>query len=498
MLKTLNKNQARLIFLASLAFMFCAHAFCYMNLTLSTDAVAINVGGSGYQQAQNGAYLASFYWKVRGGISSPLLIGLISALCLSAASLFTAELLGLTNPLSLIALCGLMTTHISVTSINAAQLHLADTYFVALLLAAVGVWLVMRMRFGFFFASALFCACAAMQPSMLRAGVGLLALALLHEALTGDHFSAVIKKLLLGALSLLVGFALYAAGYHLLLMVRGQSSAAYWQIPGVRSGLSLPLALAKAWFAPIGALLEPTTAYATLSPLLSILLLACSVLALLLLLSKRTFAMRALSLALALALPLLLTLPVYAGAEMSSTWQSYPFCFLMVFALLILDHAAVHHGKRALQYAVFSAFAVTMLSSVIFGNQVYLKKNLEFQSTLSAMTRVVDYAERTEGFKPGYTPVAIVGTLNDSSIAMIRDGFAHLLVLDACENVFAPSTQSQTTQYFWQILGYPFNFVSDMERDALAESAAVQAMPAFPAQDCCQMIEDTLVIKLSP
>ena len=35
-----------------------------------------------------------------------------------------------------------------------------------------------------------------------------------------------------------------------------------------------------------------------------------------------------------------------------------------------------------------------------------------------------------------------------------------------------------------------YTFLSEQRDD-------VQAMPAFPAQDCCQMIDGTLVVKLS-
>jgi len=191
---------------------------------------------------------------------------------------------------------------------------------------------------------------------------------------------------------------------------------------------------------------------------------------------------------------------VLTTAQPSATCERYVLCLLPVAMIALLDLLCSRlkaSSQRVLRIAVASAFGVTFLSSIVFSNQVYLKKNLEYQTTLSAMTRAIELAEQTEGFDPGYTPVAIVGTLDESAIAMAHKGFEHLAALDAAANNYTASTQAENLWYFWEIMGYPFNFVSDGQRDALAASAQVQQMPIFPAPGCCAMADGTLVIKLS-
>ena len=51
--------------------------------------------------------------------------------------------------------------------------------------------------------------------------------------------------------------------------------------------------------------------------------------------------------------------------------------------------------------------------------------------------------------------------------------------------------------YIWEVMGYPFNFVSTYELEQLKASDSVKAMPAFPQDGCCQFIGDTLVVHLS-
>ena len=190
-------------------------------------------------------------------------------------------------------------------------------------------------------------------------------------------------------------------------------------------------------------------------------------------------------------LPFAANLPVYSSTPASQIPISFVLIDLLI--LLIVQQASCHR----LQFAVFAVFTVLFISGVIFSNQVYLKKNLEFESALSRMTRIIDRAEDTPGFQPGLTPVAIIGRLDNPSIMLPLKGFEHLAEFDAAASNGPVNTQEDMIWYCWEILGYPFNFVSNYDHALLTEHDAVKAMPAFPAPDCCQFIGDTLVIKLS-
>ena len=69
--------------------------------------------------------------------------------------------------------------------------------------------------------------------------------------------------------------------------------------------------------------------------------------------------------------------------------------------------------------------------------------------------------------------------------------------LDAAANNFAATDDTGNIWYTWEVLGYPFSLVDAYTLGQLEQRDDVQAMPAFPAQDCCQMIDGTLVVKLS-
>ena len=79
-----------------------------------------------------------------------------------------------------------------------------------------------------------------------------------------------------------------------------------------------------------------------------------------------------------------------------------------------------------------------------------------------------------------------------------RPGFESLYAVNATanNNHYATSSEEFYPDYFWRILGYPFNFVGEYERGRIAEKPEVCDMPAFPAKDSVKMIDGTLVIRL--
>lgn len=482
-----NKNAIRFIVLFSLLLTFCAHAFCYANLSYSGPSSMVDASKANASLVADGQFIATLYWRIRGALSAPFIVGVLSALYLTAAAALIADMLRLSHPLSLFALCGTLTLHVSVTAINASMLHMADVYFLAFLFAALSAWLCQQHPLGFIPGAICFAAVPGLEPSMSAAAPALMLLVCLLRVLDGEevrtHLSALLKSLFGFAL----GFAMYYVAALLFCRRQGATLNAALQFA------SNPL---DAYLFPIRQLFEPTTAYASLCAFLFGILSAFSVLAVIIRLFSLNHAAKAFALVCALLLPLVIGMPVFAPEANYAVSQRYVCCLLPVAMIALLERLAAPH-KRTLRRFAAAAFGVTFLSSIVFANQVYLKKNLEYQSTLSVMTRVIELAEQTEGFDPTYTKVAIVGTIEDSKLSIPHKGFEHLAVLDAAANNFTASSQEENTWYFWEIMGYPFNFISDYERDLLADTEVVKAMPAFPQHGCCQMVDDTLVIRLS-
>ena len=472
----------------TLILLFAAHAFCFFNLTYSSPSVMFNAAKGSSAQTAGGMWLQPFYWRIRGAVASPLFIGLLCAAYLTLTALLTCDLLRISSLTGIFLLCGALTANSAVTSVLAAQLHTADAFFLSQLLGTAGVFLSMRMRFGFIPGAVLTAASMAFGSSGLGCAAVLCVIASILELLDNQRASYVFSRSGKTMLAFAGGAGLYAAGYAVLLARRGFSASASLQLP---EG-SLP----AAWAAPIRTLFAPLTAYTHMNVLLRILLAVLCLAALLSAMRRISVRRRIAVLPLILSLPLCVNLPVFSASPAGQFPLS--FVYLDVFAAALLSAACpMHPKKKTFLHPAAAAFSILFLSATVFSNQVYLKKNLEMQSTLSVMTRVIDRAEHTEGYRPGYTPVAIAGTLEDSVLSVPHQGFEHLAALDAASGNYAIASAEDAVWYTYQIIGYPFNFVSLFEQSVLSQSEEVAAMPAFPAEGSVQFIGDTLVVKLS-
>lgn len=478
----------RLLF-CSLLLLFAAHAFCFFNLTYSSPSVMLNAAKGNIAQASGGAFLQPFYWRIRGGVASPLFIGLLCAVYITLSALLTADLLHLSHPWAVFALCGAMIANSAVTSVLASQLHTADALFLSQLLGTAGVFLCMRTRFGFLPGAALVAASLGMHSGGLSCAVALCLIAVVIDLLRGEDGKACLLRTGKTAIALAAGAILYTCGYFVLLRLRGYEAEALLHLPAGGSLLAV-------WIAPLRTMLAPLTAYTRVSVLLRALLAAlCAAALFLLLRGQRPLRLAAL-LASALLLPLAVNLPVFAREPAGQFPLSY--VYLDIFAAALLG-AATERGphNQLWKRTAAGAFSVLFLSATVFSNQVYLKKNLEMQSTLSVMTRVIDRVEQTDGYRPGYTPVAVIGTLQDSALSVPHQGFEPLAALDAASKNYAISSYEDAIWYTYEILGYPLNFVSIYEQERLSSLEEVKAMPAFPSDGCISYIGDMLVVKLS-
>ena len=112
------------------------------------------------------------------------------------------------------------------------------------------------------------------------------------------------------------------------------------------------------------------------------------------------------------------------------------------------------------------------------------------------MTRVLFHMEQTDGYVPGETRVALVGSLLESKAYTVKLGYESLEGR-TLENEISIMYYRNYRMYLNNILGYPINLAELEESERIAQRKEVMEMPAFPSPGCTKMIGDTLVVKLS-
>ena len=180
--------------------------------------------------------------------------------------------------------------------------------------------------------------------------------------------------------------------------------------------------------------------------------------------------------------------------------MTYAYSIIAVLPIVLTSKIIDSHSFRysLIIHSIFLALSGLLLfNNLVYGNEYYIRRELEFDSTLSLMTRVVDRIEQTPGYTRD-TNVVFIGTLYDSPLAMTRSGFEHIGERDDSNttNVYAPSAPEKYYWYFWQILGYPLNLADEFTHQRLSAKKEVRTMPVFPEEGCIQFVDDILVVKL--
>ena len=490
------------VFLLTALFFFAAHIYRFTCAAFSHDSLLLNQSDDTSFQLALGRFLQPLYWKLRGDIPAPFLIGLLTYLYLGAAIYLIVRLLELRSTLSVALACAILTANATLIFSGGTYISWMDVYMLAFLLSTAGVFLCARWRFGFLAAPLLLCASLALYQSYICTAALLFLMLVVKAALDGAQPGAILRSALKFLFVLFAGLCLYAAAVFLVLRVTGTTlSATQNSIArvGQFDGVSISQLLMDTYLYPFRYLRSPQTHLSRFVALAELGVFALGAFCFVHLLRVRRISLPSALLAIlaVLLMPLAANAVYFISKGYVHSLMIYAFFLAFIFPVDLAERAAqvssarLVRGARALMAA---ALLFIYGCNLVTAHQLYLRRDLEFQSTLSAMTRIIDRMEQVEGYDPGSTPVAIVGNLSDSRLSTKRPGFDHLLSYG--DNPYAVTYLETNTWYLWQVLGYPVNLVDFKTQHSLAKREDVRAIPAFPSKDCCQMIDGILVVRV--
>ena len=149
--------------------------------------------------------------------------------------------------------------------------------------------------------------------------------------------------------------------------------------------------------------------------------------------------------------------------------------------------------SRAARALAIILLSLVIWQHIIFANQAYMKKALEKNATLILAGRILDQIESVEGYNPGVTPVAFAGMLSYNWKVNVAEG-EFLEIQDWTGLYNSYSATYNLGGYITRYLHYPIPL--DRSRN-YAELPEVRDMPMYPAPGSVQLIDGTVVVKLS-
>ena len=504
-----DRKLLLLCFAAVFGFGLAAHAYGFLNAGFSHDMLNALVTDhvETYWKMQLGRPGIVLYRRIfRGLIAAPWQLGLLSLLWLSLTCFLTAKLFRIRSTLFPVLLGGILAVNLTTVAMTATYLYEMDADLFAVLLGVGAVFLWARFGWaGTLLGIPLVCCCMGTYQSMVSVPLTLAVLLCIAGLLRGENFSAVFRKGLRAVLMLALGAALYLLAVRLMCAWKGitltpdsyNSMDRASSLPFMQRLIRVYRTWAQAFWNPEKSHIEPVVL------VLNILLPLTGAAGLLLWLVRGRAGGREklLLLILLLLLPLGMNTAQLGFSRDVHDLMKYSFWLFYLLCLLPVFLTEAEPAVPGLLRGGAAVLALLLLcSNIQTANIVYTKKHLEQDAALSLMTRVLYRLEEQPEYEPGETPLVFVGVSGQ-----LRDripGFERYYDITGCEEA-SPLVKSLAS-YNYNIYAAWFRYIQNSpavmaETDlwnAMQTDPRVGEMPCYPEEDCMQLLDGVMVVKL--
>lgn len=498
--------------LHTLIFMVIFHAYRYVSPQFTHDSLAFAAETDGPWKIGLGRFMQPVYWKLRGHVAAPYIVGLLSYAYLALSIYMVSDLLDLRLGLSRLLLAGVMTGSLALIATNSAYIHEADCFMLALCLNVLAAWLCLKPTGRLWIAAPVLLAAAmGLYQAYFQVYVALTMVWAIRQLLESDEERACLLTALLRCLRaaalLVAGMLIYAAAWQAVMRATGmQAIDGYNGLTDVGNyeNLSIPRLIAETWAYPLRYLLAENSRNAWIVRLARGGLYACAAAGTVYVLVKRRRG--ALTCAAAMGLVLLLPMGMNCMYVISKGLVHdlivYAYCLADVLAIAAAESAVglwaqggMKRLKRHAARAFLLLFGLLFADKALYANQLYLRKDLEYNATLSVMTRVMDRLEQLDGYQPGTTPVVFCGEMGRSPLVGDSSALLRMKAVEGSSYRYAISSESSYWWYFEDVLNYPI--ARHPYPSSIRALDAVQAMPVFPQNGSVAMVNGVAVVKIS-
>lgn len=500
-----DKKRLLTIVLSTFIFGFLAHSFFYYNSNFSHDSlIIINDPEDIIALLSIGRFTRPLYALITGPISIPLLNGVLSLFFFSLAFYFIFDIFNINKTPLVITLSGILITNYTVTLTNATFIPDVDCHGLALLLVVLGVWITLNTKKGIWFSPILYVLSLGLYQAYINVAIFALLVVTFIDVFNNKNLKKSFIDLGIRLLSILVGMILYYVVFRLILVIgdiplsdgyNSASGALSFSLGNIISRFK------KIFYSEFNWLLNPRNYNAIIIVILNILsLIGASIIFILATLKKKLDVPHIVSL---IVIFILMPLGINTITFVSNLYHDltiYSLFIIYVFIGLIIDnYSSPVNFKNVIKFnptiLLTCAFSIMIFDNCIYANQAYMKKDLESKATLSIMTRVIDRIEQIDGYIVGITPVCIVGELTSSQFNQDRYGYDYTGT-GLWYNFTV--TYPDTYKYFFDsYLNYKINLLDFENTLPYYEDDYIKNMPSFPDKDSCQLVDETVVVKLS-
>ncbi len=495
----IDRNTLFFTIICTFVIGFIVHGYCYSNVMFSHDSLGglSMPGGSVKGEISIGRFLQPLdILYIRGHLAVPWIMGFFSLCWLSLANFFVIKTFDLNSKINTVILCAMTTTNMTLTYTNATYIHESSSLMLALLFAAISVYVFEKYRFGFIFTPIFIVLSCGFYQAYFSVSVILMMCVIAVPIMNNSSFKLILEKALKGICSLIVGLLLYYLVYEITFVISGASaSSSYNSVEKIFdfNFANIINLIYSTYEKIIRAFIFPRTYYTLCALFVNFFIILISIIGVVkiyLKLSKINFV---LLMVLILLLPLGANITYFLSQGVFHELMDFSYVYLYLFSFLILKYSGLINCKLIPRLiAVMLSFIV--LSNYIYTNNIYFEKELTYYNTMSIMTRVIVDLEDTEGYVYGETPIIFVGQLSTSKMAIERPGFEHISGIGLGNSSI--TSPFRTQNYLNNVL--PYNIVSgNLDEMENKDELDLESMPQYPNDGYIRMIDNQIIVKFS-
>ncbi|MBP3684238.1 MAG: glucosyltransferase domain-containing protein [Oscillospiraceae bacterium] len=491
-------------FLTSLIWGMLAYMFAFTNKLINHDEAG-QLFGKG-ATVDSGRWGLGFLDTIFPNVSMPWIYGVITVVLIAISICLILHLFSIRSRVLQVLLSGSIMVFPSLIGVF-GYMFTSSSYGLSFLLAVVAVWLVCRDN-KWLLLPALCCMVASVSiyQSYISISASLLVLVLIQRLLYDEEPLAVLKQGIVYVLFLILSLGAYYLATQVVLVIRDVSFNDYasdsisFSLNHILEGIHLAYLNFLRFFSLAYHSLIPTTFSCKLHVLLIV-----SIAILLILWAnkqKEPFVFRFLLLLVLIGiLPLAINCMYLITSESSiHTLVLYSFVAVYILAAMLMEYwmQEACFGKlpellrRLTLDGMALALSIIIFINVYTANTAYLALHLRYENAYSFYTALTAQIRQMPEFQED-TKIAVIGDWQSPAFYGDHMEFTEYLV---GVKGFLPSSYSANS-FMEYYIGFPAEFVSAEEANAIRQSDEFRNMSIYPYYGCMDVIDDVIVVKLS-
>lgn len=465
---------------------------------------------------QLGRFVIPVYRGIfRTDLTIPWLIGFLSLVWIGLAVFLVLQIFNIQSKTVAFLTAGIFVTNITVTATASTYMHDFDCDMFALLCAVMAVYLWQNVRYGAVFGSVFVVLFLGIYQSYVSVTIVLVMMVCIFQLLDGESFKTVFVQGMKAVGMLILGGILYylvtkvAVRLAKTTLQMGEYNSLYTMFRLTpKNAIFLAADVYRGVYEWLTEVMSVYPECVVKGITFVLLLSATGGFVISVISTKVQRLEKLLSVCLVALLPLgmnvshILTVGVSHDLMVYAVWLFYLLALLLAQRLTkwVKEYLAAH-GKAETcaswpEKICMVLIAVLLYSNVQVANAVYLKKDQEYDATLSYMTRVMYRLEDYEGYDLWSTPVVFAGSTHRMLGAI--PGFEKYYGMTGqwSTDTLDSIKKERYEAYFRYVLVNQIVFAEEEVWDAMQEDPRVAEMPSYPEDGCIAMIDDVLVFKL--